>query len=81
MDVQRAFLNGDLNEEIYIKKPKVLLFEGRKVLLLSFIRHYMVSNKPQGLGTSSLIFFLLLMDSLLVLLTQIYTSNDKMIVL
>ena len=80
--MQFAFLNGDLNEEIYMEQPKGFAILGKEDLIARLHKAlYMVSNKLQGLGTSSLIFSLLLMVLFLVLLTQIYISNYRMIVL
>ena len=82
MDVQTAFLNGDLNEEIHMEQPEGFAIPGKEDLVARLHKAlYGLKHMLQGLGTSSLIFSLLLMVLFLVLLTQIYISNDLMIVL
>jgi hypothetical protein len=48
LDVKRAFLNGDLQENIYM--APLLVFHMNLGMFLSSRKHYMVSNKHLMLG-------------------------------
>ena len=53
MDVTAAFLNGDLQEEIYMKQPEG--FEGQKDLVCRLKRSLYGLNNHQNAGMKSLI--------------------------
>ncbi|EOY13666.1 Uncharacterized protein TCM_032303 [Theobroma cacao] len=48
-DIQSAFLNGTISEAFMLNSQKALLNQERKIWYASSQRHYMDSNKPQGL--------------------------------
>ncbi|WRX29372.1 Reverse transcriptase [Theobroma cacao] len=52
-DIQSAFLNGTISEAFMLNSQKALLNQERKIWYASSQRHYMDSNKPQGLGPSN----------------------------
>ena len=59
MDVKSAFLNGYINELVYVEQPSVLKTVCTPSMSTGCPRHYMVSSKllelgMRGLGTSSL---------------------------
>ena len=65
MDVKTTFLNGDLDEEIYIwSNLKVFCFRVKRIRCVNLEIHCMVLNKLQNNGIRSLITFLLPMDML-----------------
>ena len=51
MDVEYSFLNGDLEEEVYIEKPEGFILGNDGNLFANLKRLYMVSNKLLGHGT------------------------------
>ena len=51
MDVKSAFLNGELDEEIYMEEPQGFIIAGSESLVCRLKRRYMVSNKPPAHGT------------------------------
>ena len=58
MDAKYVFLNGTLEEEVYIEKPKVLLILAKEICFLSYTNHYMVSNilLENGMNNYTIIF-------------------------
>jgi hypothetical protein len=54
MDVKSAFLNGPLQELVYVKQPRALRTLISQPMSTNSIRHYMALNKPHVRGTSIL---------------------------
>ena len=50
VDVQTAFLNGDLEEEVYMKQPKGYATEGKKDFVCKLKKCYMVSRNHPDAG-------------------------------
>ena len=50
MDVKSAFLNGVINELVYVEQPPGLKIRGILTMFIGCTRHSMGSNKLQGLG-------------------------------
>ena len=42
MDVKYTFLNGILDEEVYIEQPKGLMIQTKGIWSTSYTKHYMV---------------------------------------
>ena len=54
MDMQTAFLNGYLDEEVYLQHPRVLLSRARKIKFVNSIEPFTVLGRAHGLGTPAL---------------------------
>src|SRR4051812_29868798 len=50
MDGKSAFLNGPLQEDVYVANHPVSVTPITRIMCINFIRHYMVLSKPLGLG-------------------------------
>ena len=55
MDVKTAFLNEELDEEIYMEQPVVSLSKVKSAKFASFKDLYMALNNHQDNGTSDFI--------------------------
>ena len=48
MDVKTAFLNGDLDKEIYIKQPEGFIFPGQEHKICKFLKYlYGLKQAPK----------------------------------
>ena len=55
MDVKTAFLNGELEEEIYIEQPEGFIVPGKEKKVCKLIKSLYGPNKHQNNGMQSLI--------------------------
>ncbi|KAK4395412.1 hypothetical protein Sango_1695500 [Sesamum angolense] len=55
MGVKFAFLNGYIDEEIYVEQPQGFIAKGYEEKVLRLKKAFMGSNKPQELGTTEYI--------------------------
>ena len=62
MDVKTAFLNGELEEEIYIEQPEGFVVPGKEKKVSNFIKSLYGLNKHQNNGMQSLIKLFCQMD-------------------
>ena len=53
MDISSAFLNGDLEEEIYMAQPKGFAAPGQEHLWAASRSHFMVLSRVRDSGTKS----------------------------
>ena len=59
MDVKSAFLNGVLNEDIYMEQPQGFIAAGQENKVCRLKKQSMVSNKPPVHGINNFMEFLL----------------------
>ena len=50
MDVKTTFLNGDLDEEVYMEQPIGFIEIGKEHLICKLKSQFMVLNRLQGSG-------------------------------
>ena len=48
MDVKTAFLNGDINEEIYMDQPECYIEATKKIKYVNLLNPYMARNRHQS---------------------------------
>jgi hypothetical protein len=58
MDVKTTFLNGELDEEIYMQQPDGFVVKGQENKVCRLIKSLYALNKPRNSGMKSLILHL-----------------------
>ena len=78
MDVKTAFLNGELEEEIYMTQPEGCVAPGQEGKVCKLLKSLYGLKQHQNNGMKNLIMFYYVMIFLLMMLINVCTLNLKM---